>query len=352
MNPSPLSPLPGGWYGSEMTEHPELWRVPLPDDVRDDLLRAAADLPDGASEDPLRPRPGVSESTRTLVAELYRRLAGEPGLVVLTGFPVHEEPKLTERAYLLLGMLLGQPIRQRLDPELLETIGISTTISAGAPMAVEPGPRPFHVDRATDLIGLLCIRNAQIGGRSLIVSSRTVHNVLLERHPDMLSVLYEPMPVSVSAAVEPDGERPERWCEIPVFSRVDGHFTAYYGRGIFEYSQTFSDAPRFTEEQKAALAALDEVTGIPDLQLVMDLQPGDLQLINNLAVLHSRTAYEHGSPGQGRLLLRLHLAFAGSAALPDEYAEVFGATGAGTYRGGLWRTAEFQSRFGVPLQPA
>jgi hypothetical protein len=288
-----------------------------------------------------------------LVAELYKRLAGEPGMVVLTGFPVNEEPELTKRAYLLLGMLLGQPVRQRVDRELLETIGIAKTISPGVARAVEPGARPFHVDWATDLIGLLCVRNAQVGGRSLVVSSRTVHNILLERYPDMLSVLYKPFPFALSATMGPEGEQPEGgWCEIPVLSRVDGYFAAYYARGFLEYAEDLPDVPRLTEEQKAAIDALEEVAGIPDLQVMMDLRPGDLQLINNLSVLHSRTAYRSDSPGRGRLLLRLHLAFAGSPALPDGYTEVFGATGAGTYRGGRWRTTEFQSWFGASLQAA
>jgi hypothetical protein len=83
------APVPGGWHGSDLAADPGSWRVPLPREVHDDLLRAAAELGSGGiSADPRQPRPRVSARTRSLVAGLYRRLAGEPGVVVLTGFPV------------------------------------------------------------------------------------------------------------------------------------------------------------------------------------------------------------------------------------------------------------------------
>ncbi|MGH3392261.1 MAG: hypothetical protein ACRDOO_25595, partial [Actinomadura sp.] len=71
----------GGWYGAELAKDPASWRVSIPGDVRDDLLRAARDLgPGGISPDPIHPRPKVGEGTRSLVADLYRRLSAEPGM--------------------------------------------------------------------------------------------------------------------------------------------------------------------------------------------------------------------------------------------------------------------------------
>lgn len=347
------APVPGGWYGSELVDQPESWRVRLPGDVADDLFRAAAALPPGdVSADPCRPRPKVSDNTRRLVSELYRRLAGEPGVVVLSGFPVEEPPEWTRRAYLVLGLLLGQPVRQRLDREFLVRIEIAEPDAPGADQAVTPTALPFHIDRATDVIGLLCVRSARTGGLSLLVSSRTVHNVLLERHPDLLSELYEPFPMSVPPLLGPEGVQDERWCEAPVFSRIGEHFAAYCARRVIEYSQNLPGAPQLTRRQRAALDAVDEVTATPGIRLEMALEPGDLQLINNLTVMHSRTAYPGEPSGQGRLLLRLHLAFAGSPQLPAEYTTLYGATDAGTYRGGLWRTKEIQHRFGTPLPAA
>jgi hypothetical protein len=348
-----LRSVPGGWYGSDLAKKPESWRVPLPSDVRDDLLRAAAAVAPGSiGGDPHQRRPSVSERTRDLIAELYRRLVGEPGVVVLTGFPVEEEPELVERAYLVLGMLLGQPLLQTLDGRLLtrvEALDPSVKVPGAQKIGI-PSSLPFHIDRSTDLIGLLCIRRARTGGLSLLVSSRTVHNVLLERHPDLLSVLYQPIPIQRPPQWGPEGERAAGWIEAPIFSHSGGHFTAYCDRVAAEVTQEFSDAPRLTQRQVEAFDAIDAVTAIPELRLEMTLEPGDLQLINNWSVLHSRTAYEDEPGGHGRLLLRLHLAFGGSPALPPGFAEMFGTTEPGTYRGGLVRTTDIHERFGVPLE--
>ena len=47
----------------------------------------------------------------------------------------------------------------------------------------------------------------------------------------------------------------------------------------------------------------------PSIHLTMDFQPGDIQLINNYAVLHAREGYaDHSDPAQRRHLLRLWLA--------------------------------------------
>jgi hypothetical protein len=48
------------------------------------------------------------------------------------------------------------------------------------------------------------------------------------------------------------------------------------------------------------------------------LEPGDLQLLNNRAVLHGRTPFEdYEGLGRRRLMLRLWLAIPGWAPLPE-----------------------------------
>lgn len=345
-------PVSGGWYGSDLAHDPDAWRVPLSAEVNDDLLCAAATLGPGdlgiPGADPLQRRPKVSARTRSLVGDVQRRLAGAPGLVVLSGFPVHEE--LAETAYVVLMMLIGQPVLQRLDAELIVRV-------EAAPDATVPGAgrigitraMPPHVDRAADLVGLLCVRSAESGGVSIAVSSKTVYNTMLERHPELLAALCRPVPMHVPPQLGPDGEIAPRWCELPMFSRVGDHFASYFNRLHIEQTQQFPDAPRTTPEQAAAVDAVEEVGRIPELRLEMPLRPGDLQVVNNLSVAHARTAYNADTRGKGRLLLRMHAAFGGSPELPSGYAAIFGSSTAGTYRGGLWQTPEVRKRFGTPL---
>ena len=62
--------------------------------------------------------------------------------------------------------------------------------------------------------------------------------------------------------------------------------------------------PNLSDQQWEAMALIDEINGSPEYQLHMDFQPGEIQLINNYAVMHSRTAYEdHPDPALKRDLI-------------------------------------------------
>jgi alpha-ketoglutarate-dependent taurine dioxygenase len=53
---------------------------------------------------------------------------------------------------------------------------------------------------------------------------------------------------------------------------------------------------------------LESIANDPRFYVEMDFQPGDIQLLNNARILHSREAYEdHDEPERRRHLLRLWL---------------------------------------------
>ena len=87
--------------------------------------------------------------------------------------------------------------------------------------------------------------------------------------------------------------------------------------------------------QIEVLDLLDQLANDPKLNLVMELQPGDIQLVHNHTILHDRTAFEdHPEPERKRHLLRLWLAPRGARRLPEVYAERFGSITPGE-RGGV-----------------
>ncbi|WAL96412.1 TauD/TfdA family dioxygenase [Streptomyces sp. Je 1-369] len=328
----------GDWLGADLSADPEQWRLPVPRQVADELLVLARDSLDKAAEKfPDAPLPGAGPATRALAGQVHRRLAGFPGFVQLTGFPVNADFELVEAAYSLFGRLIGPPVSQTRAGNLIARVE-----DQGAKIAV-PTQRghhsssalAFHADR-TDVIGLLCIRAAAEGGHSQLVSSKALHNLALRERPDLLAVLYEPFPHDQRGEAPPG--RPG-WCELPVFSRFAGDFAARYVRRFVEGSQRHARAPRLTAEQVAAMDFMDELLHRHGVALQMELQPGDIQWINNFHILHSRSAFRDAAgPDGGRLLLRLWLSFAGSPALPPEYADMYGSTEGGAYRGGVCAT--------------
>jgi hypothetical protein len=341
-------PVGRGWFGRELVDDDKRWSVPVPPDVADELL-AAADAEVSAGRKPaLRYTVCTTlPATRRFAADLRHRLGAGLGFVVVRDFPVDTgKPGTVEMAYWLLGYELGRPVSQSAK---LDVIGRVEDRGADIGSPEQRGYEssaalPFHVDR-TDVIGLLCVHSAAEGGLSRLVSSKAVHDLLLAERPDLLAELYEPIPHDRRGEEQP-AEAP--WSGIPVFSRVGDSFATRYIRRFFTGSQRHESAPRLTGCQIEAMDALDEILERPGVSLDMELGRGDLQLINNFHILHARTAFVDGAE-RNRLLFRLWLAWQGSPALPPQFTALYGATAAGSYRGGVWPPGALPEEIGRPV---
>lgn len=68
----------------------------------------------------------------------------------------------------------------------------------------------------------------------------------------------------------------------------------------------------------------------------MELERGDLQLLNNFVIWHSRTSFEDfADPDQKRHLMRLWMSTPNSLELPPQFEEFFGDTRPSAVRGGV-----------------
>ena len=190
----------------------------------------------------------------------------------------------------------------------------------------------FHVD-GCDVVALACYNVARSGGQSLFTSSVSAHNVLLAERPDLLALLYEPLCYSRQGEQAP-GEGPFLRC--PVYGVEGGLLFGRWNRNRVESAQRLEGVPPLTPEQREALDALDALLRRADLMAEMWLAPGDLQLMNNHVVLHSRTRFEDWEePARKRLLWRLWLAPPDSRRLPEPWVEPFKSVEPGTVRGGI-----------------
>jgi hypothetical protein len=231
------------------------------------------------------------------------------GFVLLRGLPVDryadDEVGLILRG---LGRYLGAPLHQNPQGDLLGHVyDHGRTYGDIDVRGYETNAYlPYHTD-AGDMVGLLCLRRGLAGGLSSIVSSVTVHNEILAAHPEYLGLLYNGFYyIRREAALTERGvsERP-----IPVFGHAGGMVSCRYIRNQINAGAVKRGVP-LTAVETAALDHLDEHTRRADLRLDMDLQPGDIQLINNYTILHSRTGFVDGElPHQKRHMLRLWLKF-------------------------------------------
>jgi hypothetical protein len=344
------APVGGGWLGVDLAGDASRWTVELPQAIRDELLDLAAKRAGltPALEDTA---PKVSRATAEFVSRLRDMLTSDPHFGVVSGCPCEPFPTARD-AYWLLGLLLGDPVPQNPWGTLIghiEELESTEHKTRGGEAAVK---LPLHSDTG-DLVGLLCIRPAPSGGSTRLMSARAVHDLLLAEAPHHLAELYRPLPYPLPQDVAYKGDRSGRWPAMPVFGfAASGELSAWYSRRHVEAAQRQAGSPQPTVGQVLAMDALEETALRAGVPLDLDLRAGDLLLFNNAQIVHSRTSFVSAASGEGRLLLRLWLSFAGSQELPDEYLEVYGATAAGSYRGGSWPSEGRPDRIGLPVRSA
>jgi hypothetical protein len=135
-----------------------------------------------------------------------------------------------------------------------------------------------------------------------LVSFYAAHNELLERAPDLLARLYEPVYFERYTEFAP-GESSISF--KPIFS-YDGHrlvvnLSTGRVRAGYEAANVEMD-----ERTRAALAALDEVLELPQLGKTFDFETGQIQIVNNRKLGHRRTAFEDWpEPERRRHLIRI-----------------------------------------------
>lgn len=173
---------------------------------------------------------------------------------------------------------------------------------------------PYHSDKS-DVVGLLCLQVAKQGGLSCIASSLAIHNEILARRPDLHEALYQPFYVD-HRGEEPPGETP--YYVYPIFSLHQGRFFARFGTQYIKSAQRIAEVPRLSPAQAEALEYFNDLAKSDDFRLDMELRMGDIQLISNHAIVHSRTDYiDHPEMEKRRHLLRLLVFSRPEGELPD-----------------------------------
>ena len=340
---------PHVWYGRDLANTPELWIRPW----REEEIKAIGAATEifqssGRSLDSIEPSVFPLPGLQSLLDDVSRELTRGRGFILLRGLPVHSWTE-TERAIVFcgLGSHIGNPRSQNAAGHLLGHVANMGASGSDPNVRIYQTAerQTFHTD-SSDVVGLLCINKARSGGQSLLVSASTIYNEMLDRNPGLLKLLLEPIATDRRGEV-PEGMEP--YMLIPVFSWYQGFLTVFYQRQYIESAQRFPNAPRLTDEHIAALDSFDALANDPDINLSMDLEPGDIQLVHNHSLMHDRTGFEDWPELERRRhLLRLWLSVPGDRPLPDIFATRFGSVEVGN-RGGIITP---DTKLVVPLSPA
>src|SRR5215475_8626675 len=282
-----------------------------------------------------------------LLADIAEELENGSGIMKLRGFPVdrYDEDDL-RKIYFGLGTHLGTPVFQNRSGEMMRAIRDegahvgrtygetqdhkgSTFLSSYARTLTNGGLR-FHTDR-TDVVGLLCVRQARAGGGSTLASTLAIHNAILARQPDLLDELFQDY---WRSRFGEEGTTKETAYPLPIFGLRDGKFTSHYSLTFIEAAQMAPGVPKLSDKQMEAIDVL--MATAEELCFEMTLEPGDLQLINSPVTYHGRTPFEDDfAAGKSRLLLRLWLTMANNRPLPAGHEILWRSIEAGQPRGGI-----------------
>lgn len=256
------------------------------------------------------------------------------GFVLIRSLPVEKWTKRQAAiAFLAIGVHLGNLRMQNAQGHLLGHVkDLGRSSDDPNTRIYQTRERQTHHTDSCDVVALLCLQKAKHGGLSSLVSSTTIFNEMRRRRPDLLEVLMEPIETDRRGEV-PEGSKP--YFTIPVFNYHDGLVSTIYQRQYIESARRFPGVAPLTPSQIEALDLLDQLANDPNLNLMMELEPGDIQLVHNHTILHDRTAFEDfPEPERKRHLLRLWLAPSGARTLPEVYADRFGSITPGD-RGGV-----------------
>ena len=228
------------------------------------------------------------------------------GLALLRGLPVSRYSREDMcRMFWGLGTHFGHAVSQSL---MGDRLGHVTNVSGDNPC--ERGYRSrreldMHTD-SDDILMMACLQDAKSGGQSRFVSALSIYNEMLASQPELLSILMRGFRYHWRGE-QAEGEGPVSRFRVPVFSRCNGVVSCVFLRAFIDMAAEDLGEP-LGDDEIAALDCFQELSERAELQLALNLQPGDAYVANNYTVLHSRTAFQdYDTADKRRYLLRLWL---------------------------------------------
>lgn len=245
---------------------------------------------------------------RAAMGKAKALLDGAPGVAVVDRLPMDEISKQTATAIAwALGHLVGRPVAQKWDGAMVyDVTDTGAKFSYGVRASTTNIELLFHTDNAfgaapPDYVALLCHYPAVAGGVSRFCSLYSVHNRMLERHPDHLARLYQPLLWDRQAEHEDGAPKVARG---PMF-RWDGKRLTIRANTRLNAKGYQLSGEAMDAGTQAALDAVKHIMSQDDLWLELPIERGQIQYLNNAGVAHYRSEFtDHDDPALKRHLVR------------------------------------------------
>ncbi len=246
------------------------------------------------------PIPGLLRKLKPFKGELE----GGLGLLQVKGLPVEQYSKDQASAIFWgLGIHFGKPWAQNDRGHLLGDVidegkSINDASTRGYQTAIKLG---MHTDGA-DMVALLFLKQAPVGGESTVVSAISVFNKMAAEHPDYLQHLIDTEWCIDWRNEERPGDPP--FHRGRVFSRTANGVTCFALTHYIFSAQRHSDVPRLSEFDRAAITSFEAMCEDPSLLVTFKQEPGDIFFLNNHLHAHGRSTFTDSEDPQHRRHLR------------------------------------------------
>jgi hypothetical protein len=310
------------WTASELADDPT-WRYTMSTGEIDELESATAQaLASGLQVGEFSREDFPLPSLGPRIAALSDEVENGRGVALLRGVPVqrHEQDSIRVM-YWGIGVHAGIPISQNSKGQLLAEVidkgnDYGDINARGFVTNAELLP---HVD-TSDMTTLLCLRAARSGGESRVVSSTAVYNAVVVEHPQYLDSLYRGFHNDLRGE-GPTGDVNELTVNrVPVFSDYEGRVSCSFNYRMIQSACEKSGVP-LTDEERTALDFMREASLRDDLLYRFTLTPGDMQMISNHSLFHSRATFvDHDELERKRCLLRFWMNMRDGRPLEDDFA--------------------------------
>lgn len=178
-----------------------------------------------------------------------------------------------------------------------------------------------HCDSG-DVLALLCVRAAKSGGVNYLANALAIYNTILEERPEYIEPLCRGFHYNIR------GNGPiGRWQDItrdrvPVFSYHADRLSVRFNEKAILTAEQLPNVEPLSDLEKSAVRYVAELANSTEFRLPVTLEPGDILLISNYVVLHTRASFEdYSDPKLRRLLFRSWINILNGRPLLPEFSD-------------------------------